>query len=198
MIEGSKGSETVQRIIGYMQKMPLQRIIEQPEGWFARGWPAEITDALSTVVRDLRQRFGPDPDAWAWGRARRLELQHPMGRVPEIAPLLNRGPFAWGGDGNTISQAGTSALRPLSNPTAIASLRCVIDVGDWDAARWVLPGGQSGDPLSPHYDDQVPLWLRGEGIAIAWSEDELQKCTESTMTLRPLLDKRTEPGSLSL
>ena len=31
VIEGSKGSETVQRIIGYMQRMPLHRIIEQPE-----------------------------------------------------------------------------------------------------------------------------------------------------------------------
>jgi hypothetical protein len=31
VIEGSKGSETVQRIIGYMQKMPLHQIIEQPE-----------------------------------------------------------------------------------------------------------------------------------------------------------------------
>jgi hypothetical protein len=31
VIEGSKGSETVQRIIGYMQRMPLSQIIEQPE-----------------------------------------------------------------------------------------------------------------------------------------------------------------------
>jgi hypothetical protein len=31
VIEGSKGSETVQRIIGYMQRMPLNQIIEQPE-----------------------------------------------------------------------------------------------------------------------------------------------------------------------
>jgi hypothetical protein len=31
VIEGSKGSETVQRIISYMQRMPLNQIIEQPE-----------------------------------------------------------------------------------------------------------------------------------------------------------------------
>ena len=103
----------------------LGRLVEQPDGWFERGWPAEMSDALSTVVRGLREKHGERHEAWAWGNLRPLTLVNPLGRVPQLAPVFNRGPFAWGGDGNTISQAGTTPLSPAGNPTAIASLRVV-------------------------------------------------------------------------
>jgi penicillin amidase len=162
------------------QSRVLRRLREQPEGWFGHGWRAEMSDALGAVTRDLSARFGPDPAAWAWGSVRPITLEHPLGRVKALAPLFNRGPFAWGGDGNTVSQASGS------HPSVIASMRVVIPVGDWEAARFVLPGGQSGNPFSLHYDDQLPLWRRGEGIAIAWSEDAIARATLSTLRLDPL------------
>ena len=72
------------------------------------------------------------------------------------------------------------------NPTAIASLRCVMDVGEWENSRFVMPGGQSGDPFSPHYDDMVPLWRRGEGVPIAWSPERVRATAVSTLYLLPL------------
>lgn len=36
----------------------------------------------------------------------------------------------------------------------------------WDATRVALPGGQSGNPLSPHYDDLLAVWRRGEGVPL--------------------------------
>ena len=158
----------------------VRRLIEQPEGWFERGWQTEMHDALATVVANLRERFGPDASQWGWGRVRPLTLEHPLGRVKALAPIFNRGPFPWGGDGNTVSQAsGTS-------PMVIASLRCVIPLGDWDEARFVLPGGQSGNPFSPHYDDQLPLWQRGEGIPIAWDAQAIAAAAVSELRLTPL------------
>ena len=102
-----------------------------------------------------------------------------------LAPLFNRGPFPWGGDGNTISQAGTSPLRYLGNPLVVASLRAVIDIGAWEEARFALPGGQSGNPFSPHYDDLLAFWLRGEGVPIAWSEEAVASATRSILNLQP-------------
>ena len=52
--------------------------------------------------------------------------------------------------------------------------------------RYVLPGGQSGDPSSPHYDDMLPLWSRGEGVAIAWSPEAVERATLSELSLLPL------------
>jgi penicillin amidase len=164
----------------------LSRLVEQPDGWFERGWPAEMSDALSIVVKGLREKHGNRHEAWAWGTVRPLTLINPLGRVPALAPVFNRGPYLWGGDGSTISQAGTTPLSPAGNPTAIASLRCVMDVGEWENSRFVLPGGQSGDPFSPHYDDMVPLWRRGEGVPIAWSPERVRSTAVSTLYLLPL------------
>jgi penicillin amidase len=99
---------------------------------------------------------------------------------------FNRGPFPFGGDGNTLSQAGTAPIKVPSNPGVVASLRMTVDVGDWDRACFVLPGGQSGNPFSPHYDDQLPLWLRGEGVPIAWTAGALAAATRETLYLSPL------------
>jgi penicillin G amidase len=158
----------------------VRRLIEQPAGWFERGWPAEMADALGAAVESLKQRRGPETANWGWGHVRPLTLEHPLGQVKPLAPLFNRGPFPWGGDGNTVSQAGGTS------PMVIASLRAVIPVGDWDEARFVLPGGQSGNPFSPHYDDLLPLWQRGEGVPIAWSREALSSATVTRLTLSPL------------
>jgi penicillin G amidase len=47
----------------------------------------------------------------------------------------------------------------------------------------VLPGGQSGNPLSQHYDDQFPLWQRGEGVPIAWTPEAVRAAAVVTLTL---------------
>jgi penicillin amidase len=164
----------------------IRHLREQPLGWFARPWPDEIGDALDCVVLSLGERFGADPARWSWGEVRPLTFEHPLSVVKPLAPLLSRGPFAWGGDGNTVSQAGTTPLNPLAGPTVVASLRFCAEAGDWDNARFVLPGGQSGDPFSVHYDDMLPLWLRGDGIRIAWSSAAVAAAAVHVLELKPL------------
>jgi penicillin amidase len=51
--------------------------------------------------------------------------------------------------------------------------------------RFVLAGGQSGNPLSPHYADLLSLWKRGEGVPIAWSEEKIDQGTVATLRLTP-------------
>lgn len=158
----------------------------QPDGWFTRPWPAEIADALATVIQRLVQEHGPSPDAWAWGRLRKLVMHHTLGRRSRLlARIFNLGPVPCGGDSDTINQASVMPYAPLEPADNIASMRAVIDVGAWGNSRFALPGGQSGNPLSPHYGDQFPLWQRGEGVPIAWTQDEVRQATVMTLELTP-------------
>ena len=143
-----------------------------------------IEAALSTAAETLSSRFGADPAGWAWGRVRPLRLRHPLGAR---APLtgLGIGPVAWGGDANTVAQAGVQPLDPLANPAAIANHRMVVDLADPDESRFVLAGGQSGNPLSPHYADLFELWQRGDGVPIAWTRAAVVAATVDTLLLRP-------------
>lgn len=103
-----------------------------------------------------------------------------MGRV------FNLGPVPCGGDADVINQAAVLPLAPLAPADNIASMRMVIDVGQWANSRWVLPGGQSGNPLSPHYADQFALWRRGEGVPIAFTADEMRAAAGATLELTPV------------
>jgi penicillin amidase len=165
----------------------LRLMQDRPAGWFTQSWSEELADALTTVVKRLRARYGDDVHRWTWGRVRPLTLTHPVGaRRPLLGRVFNVGPFPWGGDTYTVGQATVYPHEPLANPGAIASLRIVMDVADWERTEVVLPGGQSGNPLSPHYADMLPLWRRGEGVPLAWSPEAVARATTETLRLLPL------------
>src|SRR4029079_8986002 len=127
-------------------------------------WPPVLLEALADAIKTLSQSFGPASAAWAWGAIRPITLRHLFGDKKPLNKVFNRGPLPGYGDGTTVNQAGFEFWQPLRHSTVSAHVRSVMDVGDWSASRFVLLGGQSGNPCSPHYDDLVPLWLRGEGV----------------------------------
>ncbi|MEN8239149.1 MAG: penicillin acylase family protein, partial [Actinomycetota bacterium] len=157
----------------------------QPDGWFAHGWGGEIVAALAETVEQLVDLRGPDTSAWAWGTVRPLTFKHPVGEKKPMDKVFNLGPFPWGGDANTISQAAVSFLDPSANSSFVASMRMAVEVGDWDTNRFVLPGGQSGNPMSPHYADQLDLYREGGAITIAWSAEKLATAVVNTLEVRP-------------
>jgi penicillin G amidase len=46
--------------------------------------------------------------------------------------------------------------------------RQVIDLADPAGASFVIPGGSSGDPASPHFADQLAHWARSRRIPMFW------------------------------
>ncbi|MDE2939461.1 MAG: penicillin acylase family protein [Chloroflexota bacterium] len=175
------GTSIAARQVGRLSRL----VREQPPGWFPNGWPAEIDEALRSAYAEALRRLGPPSDRWQWGRARTAILKHPMGRTPLLAGIFNIGPFQCPGDGNTVAQAGTFGEDPLAAPGVVPSLRMVLDVGNWDRSFFSLPGGQSGNPLSPHYKDLFPLWLRGTGVPIPWIDSAVKAATVETLLLKP-------------
>ena len=95
-------------------------------------------------------------------RLHRLRLQHPLGVIPGLARVANRGPFPVPGDADTVWQT-SQFNNPLNDHALVGpSHRHVVDMADVDRSVAVLCGGQSGHPASPHYADQVSMWRRGE------------------------------------
>jgi penicillin amidase len=145
----------------------------------------EILAALTSATRMLGQQFGWDTRRWAWGRVRPLRLRHPLGVGRPLDAILNLGPVAIGGDTHTVAQGGVGPLAPLGDSGAIPNHRTVIDLADPDRSRYVVAGGQSGNPVSPHYADLFALWRREEGVPIAWSPDAVRAVAREVMLLRP-------------
>jgi penicillin amidase len=157
---------------------------EQPDGWLDRPWEEAIADALDAVARWLHERFADDPRSWAWGRVRPLRFLHPAGRRRLLEPVFNLRVPGFG-DSSTVAQAAVSLIDPTSTLVVVPGLRMVVDVGKWERSRWALPGGQSGNPCSPHYDDQLGPWRRAAGIRVPWNEEEVRGAARHTLTVQP-------------
>ena len=165
---------------------------DQPDGWFGQPWPQVIAAALETVQHQLTTRYGPSPARWAWGEVRPLRFLHPAGARRPLGRVFNHGPLPGSGDSDTIAQAGIYSGDPTASPSFTPGLRMVIDVGNWQDSRWSLPGGQSGNPTSRHYDDQLRRYQNAQGIPIAWTADDIDASTRHTLRLQPM--PATVPG----
>ena len=58
-------------------------------------------------------------------------------------------------------------------------------MGAWDNSRVVLPAGQSGHPLSPHYFDQNELWRAGQFRPQAYSRGAVDGAAVHRQLLTP-------------
>jgi penicillin G amidase len=69
--------------------------------------------------------------------------------------------------------------------TSGASVRLVMDVGDWDNSVCINVPGQSGDPTSPHYSDLASLWARGAYVPLLYSRARVEEATVASVRLVP-------------
>jgi penicillin G amidase len=164
-------------------------IREQPPGYFAE-WEPALVAALTEAVKTLTAKFGIKSERWAWGEIRPLTLRHRFGDKKPLDQIFNIGPLPGYGDGTTVNQAGFEFWNPLRHSTVTAHLRSVMDIGNWGASRFVVLGGQSGNPLSAHYGDLVPLHQRGEGVPVHWDDQAVQANAVHQLTLVPSMDAR--------
>jgi len=123
---------------------------------------------------------------WEYGELHRLTRRHPLECLPVVGRLFNRGPFPIAGSATTIAAFPLPGPGKAANvnegPTVCAGWR---PQGDGDRSLAVLPGGQSGHPFDPHYDDQLDLYLRGATHPATWSEEAIAAATVSSMKLQP-------------
>ncbi|MFT5779804.1 MAG: acyl-homoserine-lactone acylase [Crocinitomicaceae bacterium] len=60
------------------------------------------------------------------------------------------------------------------------SFVAVVEFGDKVTAKSLLTGGQSGDPNSPHFDDQMHRYINGEFKTVAYYREDVVKRAKST------------------
>lgn len=121
----------------------------------------------------------------AWDRVHAVTFEHPIGAGSWWRSwMFNRGPVPIAGDGTTVMRVSWHRLRPFRAWEA-PSWRQLLDVGDWDQARVVLPAGQSGHLMSAHYFDQNALWRSGQYRPQPFSREAVVKAQRHRLVLTP-------------
>lgn len=140
-----------------------------------------IRKSLREALHTLRDSVSTQTKNWRWGSVHTVTLRHPFGLVKPLDRLFNIGPFPYGG-GTTTLMSGEFSLNAPFQVTVGASFRQIFDFGTPSKWRAVLPSGQSGQVLHPHYDDQTQLWLHG-AYRIETSSRESGRW--ETLTMKP-------------
>jgi len=147
-------------------------------------WDEILAGGLADALRVLEERLGTERGTWRWGALHRVRFAHPLARMPGLAALFVAAEHELGGDEQTVLQAGFDAHLGF-DAVVIPSWRVVVDLADLDASRAVLTTGQSGNPASPHWNDQSALWAGGELRACPFSRPAVEAASEHSMLLVP-------------
>ncbi len=145
--------------------------------------------ALQKAIIVLSEKQGPRMSTWEWGKYHKLFLEHPLGEWPTLLKFasyfnINPGPVALPGGRDTVNMAyynrGESYHVRLG-----CSLRYIAVPGGGPAALFSYPGGQSGQPFSPHYLDMFRFWNNGEGHPLFMERSSIMENREASLDLIP-------------
>jgi len=152
----------------YLINQAMDRLLADLDSPWWQGDAAHLVHlALIDAIDELSARAGPEPGSWTLASRQSLTLNHELGKaLGLLAPLVNRGPYVIGGGHATVGRAGFRYRRAFQVDRA-ATLRVVLSMGPEFSGRAVMPGGQSGRFYSPHYADQLPLWLNAAYLELA-------------------------------
>ena len=139
---------------------------------------SEKLDVLASVLDKLERDFGHWREPWGdINRVQRLtsDLGQPFSDSAASLPV----PFTsstWGSLASLGARTypGTRRRYGTSGNTFVA----VVEFGDSVRARAISPGGESGNPRSPHFNDQMLRYTRGDLRTVYFYPSQLVGHTE--------------------
>ena len=135
-----------------------------------------LTQSLKEAIASLNKQLGSDVNSWTWNKVHKVEFKHPLGSVALLRPFFNVGLFEIAGTNEVINNtmfdySDASEYIVKAGP----STRRIVDFSDVENSWSILPSGQSGNPMSPHYNDQAEMYTTGKFRKMKLNKTEIIK-----------------------
>jgi penicillin G amidase len=134
-----------------------------------------MTLAFKETIKNLETNFGSDVALWTWKDAHSLEFEHPIGKVKLLSRFFNVGPYEVPGANEVINNLMYFySDEKINKVKAGPSTRRIIDFSDIENSVSILPTGNSGNPMSAHYNDQAELYVDGKFRKMLLNKKEIE------------------------
>jgi penicillin G amidase len=143
-----------------------------------------VTTALGRAVAELTRRLGGDIGQWRWDAVHPAVFPHGgLDSLSTLRPLLSRS-VPNGGDWSTVNVGPVDVDRPFEQHT-VPGYREIIDLSPANDSRFQTDVGQSGHPLSRHYDDFLPDWRAVKHRKMRMERSDIDRGALGTLKLAP-------------
>ena len=165
----------------------LGKVLAADSAWCGDSCAPLLTQSLESALRDLKERYGPEMQAWTWGEAHPARHRHrPFSANAWLARFFDIS-VPSPGDAYTVN-VGRMDFADEATPYAsrhAASYRGIYDLADPQASLFIQSGGQSGNPLSWHYRAFADAWARGEYVPMVTDRSRLEAEGAKRLVLLP-------------
>jgi len=159
------GNERFEQLLHtYTLKSSLENLLKDDTSvWWSGDRKAVFNVAFDSTLVSLTRQLGDNIDDWKWKRVHQLTHVHPIGRKEPFDKVFNVGPFEKTGSLEVIDKEGfVYSDKPTYKILSGPALRLLVDFAKPDSAIGIIPTGQSGNFLSPHYSDQAQMFVDGK------------------------------------
>jgi penicillin amidase len=142
-----------------------------------------VIAALRAALDELETRMGR-PERWRWDVLHPVVFPHQaLDSVGWLRPFVSRR-VPGRGDFSTVN-VGAASVDPRFEQRAAAGYRQIIDLSLTGDSRFLDAVGQSGHPLSPHYDDFLEDWRAVAHRPMRMGRAAIESGAIGRLTLRP-------------
>lgn len=151
-------------------------------GWFhCRIREDAIVETLEETIAELAEKLGPELATWRWERWHRMPLRHVLSQTGDLGLLLDHGDVPVPGDMTTV---GNTGYGPDGCAVTGGGYRMIADFNQSAPILFAQDAqSQSGQPGSPHYDNQLADWLDQKYHSLPLSPVAVEQAARATHTL---------------
>jgi penicillin amidase len=133
--------------------------------------PARLVhEALAVALQDLRRKMHTRyTRRWTWARYQPTQFSH-LSRLPGLGS-------------DTMNASGMEHTIMANHGSHGPVWRLVVALGPEPKAFTMVPGGQSGDPTSAHYQEFIEPWRLGEMKEALFLDSNLSKAVSTDTRL---------------
>ncbi len=175
-------------VASYISELNMTKTLEwikagNPTLFGKAGKEGFLAKSLDEAILELEKKLGPDWNNWQYGQPdfKHVVIRHPLSAAisGEWRKKTDLGPLPRGGYSFT---PGANAYG--DNNTTGASLRIIVDTGDWEKTMGINNPGQSGDIDSPFYSNLFPIWAEDAYFQVPYAKDQVRDRQVSSFTMK--------------